>query len=161
MQAFLQSTVIYFPFIMAVVFGLFYAINGYMYQHISVGAYMAWSGIFSFIISMAVALYYGNLKTSVLFAAKPHVILLIAVLSVANFIIWFMSIYAMKYVSPTFVAVGEIGYVIFTPLFGYLLFGRKEVDTYTLIAGVFILIGCAVLIYGKHVNQVAQVTGAS
>ena len=65
---------------------------------------------------------------------------------------WLMLQVTMQKISPTYLATGEIAYVLFVPLFSWLLFKEQTLDRYTVIAGFLILAGSAVMIYGKSVT---------
>lgn len=149
MQAWLNSAVMFFPLALGVVYGLSYALSGYIYKQAPLGACLLLSSFISFLLWLTFSVFNGTLRSETIGKVPPHVALLIVANGALTFVAWLMASYGMKHISPTYVAAGEVSYVLFTPIMAYLIFGRKEVDAYTLVAGLMILAGVAVLIYGR------------
>jgi len=59
------------------------------------------------------------------------------------------TIMAIKNVSATYAAFGEMMYPFFIPIFAYLIFGVKELNISTLVGGVMIMFGGFILVSGK------------
>lgn len=75
----------------------------------------------------------------------------------ASFIIaQLTTIFSMKYVSAVYASVGEIAYPIFTIFFSWLLFRNAQLTMPTIIGGVLIFAGSAVLVVGKIMQPSPQ-----
>jgi drug/metabolite transporter (DMT)-like permease len=146
----MDSTRLYiaFPFIAMVFWGLLYATNGRVYQTISVPTNVFVLGASYMVAAFIIGLIY---KTPIDLA--PYIT------SPDRFWLWFAPLCAMvaiaalhlgiKYVSSSYAALAEIGYVVLTPVFAYLLFNQKHLNGTMMIGAVIILIGTAFVIFGQ------------
>jgi drug/metabolite transporter (DMT)-like permease len=156
----------FIPLALGVLYGLSYAINGYVYrQELSLLNCMLVVSVCSVVFWWGANLLTGEIWKFPVSNMPWKTIGLLVLNSVFVMVAWGLAVYGMKHISPTFVAFGEISYVIFTPLFAYLIFGRNEIEAHTIAAGALILTGCGILMYGEYAKQatkaVATTVGAS
>ena len=58
-------------------------------------------------------------------------------------------LFAMKNVSATYAAIGELGYPFFTAVFAYLIFHERQAGLPTMVGGALIFLGCLIVVIGK------------
>lgn len=163
MQGFLNSAAVFFPLALGLLYGLSYALNGYIYrQELSLFNILLIGSTFNLLFWIFANYAAGELKNFPTLSTMPWKLIgLIFLNALIIFIAWGMSVNGMKHISPTYIAAGEVSYVIFTPIMAWLIFGRNEINLHTAIAGALILGGCAVLIYGQAKMPVSAVSGVS
>lgn len=146
-----------FPIAAAILYGLSYATYPAIMKQIPFWTFMVLTTAFNMLVCFAVAQAQGE---NVLAFTGTMTLKQWAIIGGFSLIIlsaWGLTLYASGKISPSYAAVGEISYVLFTPFFSWLLFNDAKLDRYTLIAAVLILAGSAVLIYGKTANTAGAI----
>lgn len=143
------------PFVAATLYGLNYAILGVALKSMSISTFLFYNLIVSSIITVAV-IYFdrANLRTD-LWQTEPRTLSLMACGMVAAWGAWMITTLVIKNVNPTYAAIGEIAYPVFVPIYSWLLFRDKQWDVSTVIGGVLIFAGLAVIIYGRMKAEAA------
>ena len=144
----MQNIQVFFPAFAAVLFGLAYALYSRGFQALPLGTAILIHGTVWFLATLAHAIIVqDSLDVTRAFRGDGLYMLCGSLAMVAGAM---LSYYCIKAVSPTFAAVGELGYVLMTPIFMFLLFGKKDFDIYTLIGGAVVFIGIGIVIYGRY-----------
>ena len=63
---------------------------------------------------------------------------------------------SIKYINATYAATIEICYVLFVPVFSYIIFGYRNFNLTTLFGGAIIFIGVLIVIRGQYLTQGAS-----
>jgi len=143
-----KSIYIAFPFIAMVFWGLLYATNGRVYQTVTVPTNVFMMGASYIVVAFLIGLIYKTPLDFTPYLTSPD-----------RFWLWFAPLCAMggmgflhlgiKHVSSSYAALAEIGYVVLTPVFAYLLFKQKHLNSTMIIGAVIILIGTAFVVVGQ------------
>ncbi|MCC7305532.1 MAG: EamA family transporter [Alphaproteobacteria bacterium] len=145
----------FFPFFAAALYGLSYVLIERITAQVNLTTYYLASNI----IWLACALAHGYIrKEPFSFGTAenvPNVLLLILIASAAGSIAWLFTTYALKNISASYAAFGEISYPIFTLLFAALLFGLRGFSWQHMVGGALIFAGSIILVMaqseaGKH-----------
>lgn len=85
-------------------------------------------------------------------AGHGMLMLVVFIAAAAPTLGWVMTIYSIKNTSALYTALAETSYPLFTLAFGLLIFGIKTPNFTTLAGGFLILVGAAIMIYGKNMD---------
>jgi drug/metabolite transporter (DMT)-like permease len=143
----IKNVAIIFPFLAAISWALTYSINGRNYQFITVPTGLVLMAGGSFLAAFLVS---AITKTSIDFTPlfkNNDIWLWMAPLAVI-FASAFLHM-SLRYTSASYAALGEVSYVLLTPLFAWLLFGQKQLNTSMAIGAFFILVGLYFVISGQ------------
>lgn len=137
------------PFFGAILVGVSYAVLEESLKHISIATWYLVGGLASLIMAFFVLPTFLDSKVNVkpLFDVNILMLVIVAVITIrfADLTI----LLALKNMPATVVALAEVSYVIFVPIMAYLIFGKNQINPYTLIGGSIILMGLAVLLFGQ------------
>ena len=136
------------PFLNAVLYGLYYALLERIYQKMTLSTVV----LISAITSMAMLVVLTGMKLVPLdfsFTRDKQSLMLVFAAQGVSICVTVLMYIAIRYTSATYLAFGELGYPLFVALFAYLLFGNKEFGWHVTAGGSLILIGCAILLYGR------------
>lgn len=144
-----------FPIVSSIFFGLGYALTERVATFISLHSYVVLNGIANIVVALLISYFHHN-SEPVGFAflqEKASIIFMVLLAAFSPAIGWMFTIYSVQNISAVYTAFGQVSYPIFTLLFVFLLFGQKNFDIYTLIGGSLAIIGTAILVYGKSIEQ--------
>lgn len=136
------------PFINAVLYGLYYALLERNYQKLPISTVV----LISALTSLAMLLFLTGTKLVPLdmsFVKDRQSLIFIIAAQIVSIGVTIMMYLAIRYASATYLAFGELGYPFFVALFAYLLFGSKEMNWHVAAGGLFIILGCSILLYGR------------
>jgi drug/metabolite transporter (DMT)-like permease len=144
----LKSIAIYLPIMAAFCWAVVYTVNARNYDVISVP-----TGLLAQAIGMIGASLLASflLKTPIDFAPffeHPQRIWFWVVPVTVIFASCFLHL-SLKYNSATYTGLVEILYVLLIPIFAYLLFGQKQLNTSMIIGGALMLSGIGFVVYGQ------------
>lgn len=136
------------PFLNAIFYGLYYALLGQVYQKISLSTALLLSALAS-LSAMGVLVATKLVPLDFSFIHERRILTLTLTALLVGITVTFLMYIAIRYVSASYLALGEIGYPLFVPLFAYLLFGVKELNWQIIAGGILILIGAVIILSGK------------
>lgn len=144
-----MSIYAFFPIIAALSYALGYVMIERVVETLSPSTYMFY-GLVASIVVLAV-IHFTKLDTINLdfksITTTNH--LLIFGASTVISIGFLATIFATKHISSSYAAIGEISYVLFVPVFAYLIFGIKNFNMSMVLGGLLIFTGCVILISGQ------------
>lgn len=148
----MEKTIVYLPIVAAIMWGATYVLTERIFQHVTVSTWLVVGGSASILVAFLLPLI-GLPGMDFKPLLRPDVIgialLALLVAQIAN-----VSILAsIKYINATYAAVIEICYVIFVPIFSYLIYGYRNFNMTTLVGGLIIFIGVLVVIRGQYLTQ--------
>jgi drug/metabolite transporter (DMT)-like permease len=137
------------PLFASVLWGLFYAMSGRFLHQYSFSSYLIFMGAIEVILGIA-WMVSANEGTRLWqpFQTGTNGITFLLILA-GGILATMITALVMKYVSPTYAAIGEISYPLFVPIFAYLLYRDRQWDMPTIMGGALIFAGLAVLIIGR------------
>ncbi len=141
--------VYFLPIVAAILYGLNYALMGRILDSGAFSLYIFYSSLVGLLFSLAVVAVNRDGLNLYLPFQNLQLGLWILLAALAAWTAWFFTLVAIRDVSPTFAAIGEVSYPIFVPLFAYILFKDKQWDMATLIGGGLIFLGLFIVISGK------------
>ena len=139
---------ILFPLLSSVFWGLTYALNGRNYGFISLHTGMIITAIGYLFAAALIGIVYKTPPDFTPFFSEPKNLWLWAALPSTMLAASFLHL-GIKNVSPSYAAIAEVAYVIFTPVFAYVLFGQKQWSPSMLIGAAFIFIGLFIVVFGQ------------
>ena len=144
----LKTIVAIAPFINAILYGLYYALLERNYQKLP----MSTVALVSALTSLVLLLFLTGTKLVPLdmsFLKDKQSVMLVIAAQIVSIGVTVMMYLAIRYASATYLAFGELGYPFFVAIFAYLLFGTKELNWHIAAGGIFIVVGCSILLYGR------------
>jgi len=138
-----------FPIIAAALYGLGFVLIERAMQSINVATYMFIGGVMGFVIAAALWVFKNEPISFSFMNEKWTTIAIIVGATAAPGLGWLLTTYAIKNVSATYAAFGEVSYPLFAIVFGFLLFGIRYFNWNVLIGGSLIMIGSFILVYGQ------------
>jgi drug/metabolite transporter (DMT)-like permease len=148
-----KTAYLVFPFIAAAGWAVLYSVSGRNYNVISVPTGVFMSGMAYVLAAFVLAFFLKQpVEVGSMFKSGPNTLLLWAAPAACLVGACFQHL-SIKYVSATYAAVGEIAYVVLTPLFVFWFFSQKEWNTEILVGGALILAGLGVVVFGQHQMQ--------
>ncbi|MDX1921959.1 MAG: hypothetical protein SFW65_02375 [Alphaproteobacteria bacterium] len=144
----LKNIAIYLPIFAALGWAFVYTVNARNYDVISVPTGLAGHGIGMLGAAVLVSLLLKSPIDFTPFFTHEHKPWLwsvpLAVIVASSFLHL-----SLKLNSATYTGLVEILYVILIPLFAYLLFGQKQLNTSMVIGGLLMLSGIGFVVYGQ------------
>lgn len=144
----IQSAV-FLPLLAAILYGLYYAVLGYVLQSVSMASFVFYNMALGLIIAAVFIAWRWQDFDIVTPARDWRLLAYIALGVLASWAAWLMTVSVIKNVNPTYAAIGEISYPIFVPIFAYLLFREKQWDWSMILGGGLIFAGLFILIWGR------------
>ena len=136
------------PIIAAIFWALHYVLFERLLENVSMATFTLISAVIGFSLAFAIASVEGDPISFSPFADNK-IILLMVVLMITQVIATLATNYAIKFVSATYAAIGEVSYPLFIPVFGFVLFGWRQWNTDILIGGSLIMVGVYILVHGQ------------
>jgi drug/metabolite transporter (DMT)-like permease len=143
-----KSIAIAAPFLNMVLYGAYYAVLEQNYQKLSFTTALLMTVITDLIVLIVLA-GFKWVPVDFAFIADKRTLVLVVVGQIVAIMVSALMYLAIKHVSATYLAFGELGYPIFVAFFAYILFGVKEVNWTMAAGGTLIVAGCVLLLYGK------------
>ncbi len=136
------------PIIVALLWGLYYAITEYGLDIINIPTLYMVGGIVSFGLSFFVSKS-TNTPINLDFMKSYQGIALVALIVCISSFADLGSLFAMKNVSASYAAIGECIYPVFVPIFAYLIFQKMDFTPVQVLGGVVIMLGVGLVVYGQ------------
>lgn len=134
----------------AMLWGLTYAISGRLLKDISVPTLLFLSSAVSTVVMFAYAVATRRLSGDVRVLVSSRYLLALLVASITAYVLANVAIsHSIAGRNATLAAVIEIAYPLSTAVAAWLLFGEKQFTTATLVGGLFIVAGSAVIVTAK------------
>lgn len=141
--------IVFFPLISAALYGLGFALIDRATQTINVATYIFISGLVGILTALFLLFFRHEAVSFSFLTAKWQTVLIIAGAALAPGLGWILTIYAVKNISPAFVAFSEISYPLFTLLFLFLIFGVRQFSFHVVCGGGLVMLGSFIMIYGQ------------
>lgn len=141
---------IFYALFAALCWGFSYAASGPLLQRgVNPVIFLMGYSFFSFIGSLIIFLSSGMMRNGIGLQDINRSDICWFLFSVAGSALGaYLTYAAMGAKNPTLVSLIEISYPIFVVLFAWLFFGEMQLTTVTLVGGVLVLVGIAVIILG-------------
>lgn len=138
------------PFIASALYGLCYVLMEKVVGiYVSPASFLAVNTVANIAaILFLVAVHNDTLDLKEMLGSVPVFLMVVAAAS-APAIGWVMTVYSIKNISALYTALAETSYPLFTIIFGFLLFGIREMNWVTFCGGMMILVGAAIMVYSK------------
>jgi drug/metabolite transporter (DMT)-like permease len=148
----IKSFAIFAPFLAAIGWGVQYAVFGHALKSLSVPALMLATAIIwpitLVIVSLSVSWISGEPIDFKPLATRSVQITFFATIFLSS-MVWVLTLLATKHISPTYAALGEISFPLFTALFAWLFYGDKQWNWTILAGAVLLLAGSFLIIQGQ------------
>lgn len=138
----------FFPILAAMCYGLAFAFTESALKLTNVATYM--------IVSLGVLLltcfglvYIKGEQPNYSFFKSPMDTAIVMIAVIAPALGWLLTTYAVKNVNASYAAFAEISYPLFTILFLFVFFGQRMFDWTTILGGLLIFSGSALLVIGQ------------
>jgi drug/metabolite transporter (DMT)-like permease len=147
----MQSFYIFFPFFSAALYGLGYVLIERLLKHVPIATFTFFSAILLGAVCGLVGLVRKD-SFSLEFLSDKKIALLFFVTIIANAGGWIVTQMALKHTSAEFVSFVELTYPIFTLLFLFLIFGQQHFNWMSLLGGVLVMAGAAIMVMAQKAN---------
>ena len=137
------------PILAGVFWAVCYTFMEQSLQNVSLATWYFVGGVVSILVSMFLLpkMTGESINLAPLFSKKIFIVLVIAVVSAK---IADMSIaFALTKSPATFVAFGEISYVLFVPFVALLIFKDNQITSHTIGGGLVVFLGISILLFGQ------------
>lgn len=151
----MEKMVVYLPIVAAIFWGATYVLTERVFQTLNVPTWMVIGGLTMVLVGLILPAF-GMPAVDLKAAVQPNVIgiVLFAVLLARLADLSILS--SIKYINATYAAMIEICYVLFVPIFSYLIFGYRNFNMTTIIGGLIIFAGVVIVIRGQYLTDGAE-----
>jgi drug/metabolite transporter (DMT)-like permease len=147
-----MNAVVFFPFIAAALYGLSYVLIERITGLVNMTTFYVLGPLTFLMMAIAHGVLKGERFDWQYLKDNPSTLGLMIVANLAGSVAWLCTTYALKNISASYAAFGEISYPLFTLLFAWILMGQREFSLTTIAGGGLILIGSFILIYGQKTS---------
>lgn len=139
------------PFVASAMYGLCYIVlEKIVGIHISPPTFLCINAVANLFAILYLVYGHGD-KIDFKPALQSWPVLTMAVVAAGAPVIgWVFTIYSIKNTSALYTAFAETSYPFFTLVFGFLIFGMRQMNFTTFCGGLLIFAGAVVMVYGKN-----------
>lgn len=151
----MEKAIIYLPVVAAILWGATYVVTEKAFQTVNVPTWMFMGGITMILMALILPVT-GMPSIDIQSAIQPQVIGFVIFALVLARLADVTILSSIQYINATYAATIEICYVLFVPVFSYIIFGYRNFNLTTLFGGAIIFIGVLIVIRGQYLTQGAS-----